>query len=181
MVEIVVMLGMLTFVAGIVLASFPQLSQRIHLQRSGQQAALTLRRAQNMAFAVRQVDTPSGRVIPPAYGLHFDRAAPGTYLLFADLENESGTSDGIYRAGEDAVVETVSLDPGVTIGQIVSDLGGANQSQEVLNVSFIVPEARMVITNAALAVGESAQINLVGASGAVRTIVVRTSGQIRVQ
>ncbi|MDP3727107.1 MAG: type II secretion system protein [bacterium] len=181
MVELVVMLGMLTFVASIVLASFPRLSQRIHLQRSGQQAALTLRRAQNMAFAVRQVETPSGRIIPPAYGLYFDRATPGSYLLFADLESESGTHDGMYRSGEDVIVETISLDPGVVIGQIVSDLGGANQPQQVLNISFTVPEARMAITNAALAVGESAQIELLGASGAIRTIVVRTSGQIRVQ
>ncbi len=181
MVEVVVMLAMLTLVGGIVLASFPRLSQRIHLQRVNQQAALGLRRAQNMAFAVRQVDTAAGRVIPPAYGVYFNRNAPNSYLVFADLRGQSGTNDGIYQAATDVVVETVTLDPGVRIGQLISDVGGGNQLQDVINISFSVPEARMSIANASGLVGESAEIFFTGALNATKSVLVRTSGQIRAQ
>lgn len=179
MVELVVMLAMLTIVGGIILASFPRLSQRIRLQRTVQQAALSLRRAQNMAFAVRQVSTISGRVIPPAYGVYFSRSAPGSYVIFADLKNQSGTNDGMYRAADDVIVETINFESGVQIGQLISDVGGANQSQDVINVSFSVPEARMSIANASAAVGESAEIIFTGLPSESKSVVVRTSGQIR--
>lgn len=181
MVEVVVMLAILTLVGSIVLASFPRLSQRIRLQRTNQQAALVLRRAQNMAFAVRQVDTPTGRVIPPAYGVHFNRNTPNSYLIFADLKGPSGTNDGLYQAPTDVVVETVPLDPGIRIGQIISDVGGGNQPQDVLNISFSVPEASMFIANASAWVGESAEIFFTGVLNTTKSILVRTSGQIKAQ
>ena len=58
MVELVVLLAIITLISGVVLASFPVLSRRIHLQRSTRQVALSLRKAQNMAFAVRLKCTP---------------------------------------------------------------------------------------------------------------------------
>ena len=180
MVEMVVMLAMFSLVAGIVLASFPSFSGRINLQHSSQQLALALRRAQNMAFAVRQVSTPGGRVIPPAYGIYLDRATPNSFIIFADLHDSGGISDGRYRAADDVVVESVRFSPGVSLGEIVSNLSGGNQRQEVISVSFSVPEARMSIANAALAVGESAEIFLTSSRSAAfrKSVVVRTSGQI---
>lgn len=179
MVEVVILLAIFMLIAGIVLASFPRLSQRINLQHSTQQLALALRRAQNMAFAVRQASTPGGRVIPPAYGIHVARAAPTSFVIFADLRGASGVSDGLYRPSDDVVVETIQLDPGITFGELVSDLGGANQRQEVVNVSFSVPEARMVIANASLPVGESVELFLIGrVANYTKSVTVRTTGQI---
>lgn len=177
MVEVVVVLAVMTLISGTVLANFPRLSQRIRLQRSTQKAALTLRRAQNMAFAVRQSTTPAGRIIPPAYGVNFNRAS-GSYILFADLKGLSGTRDGIYRASDDLVVETIPLDSGVTVANMISDLGGANQPQDVVNVTFAVPDAKIIITNASFPVGESVQI-VFGAAQGTKDLTIRTSGQIR--
>jgi len=173
------MLAMVTLIGGIILASFPRLSQRIRLQRTVQRTALTLRRAQNMAFAVRQVDTLSGRVIPPAYGVYFSRSSPGSYVIFADLKGQSGTNDGIYRPTDDVVIETITVESGAQIGQLISDVGGANQAQDVINVSFSVPEARMSIANASASVGESAEIIFTGLPSESKSVLVRTSGQIR--
>lgn len=179
LVEVVILLALFILVASIVLASFPRLSQRINLQHSSQGLALALRRAQNMAFAVRQVQTPLGRRIPPAYGLYFNRASPTSVILFADLLGADGTSDGLYRGGDDVIVETVKLDPGIQINELISDIGGGNQRQDVLNISFSVPEARMVIANASFSVGESAEISLKsGSLSYVRSVTVRTSGQV---
>lgn len=182
MVEVVVMLAMFVLIAGLVLASFPTLSQRINFQRSANEFALALRRAQNMAFAVRQADTPSGRRIPPAYGVSVARATPGSYVIFADLAGGSGTADGLYRASDDAVVETVTLGSAIQFGELIADIGGANRREDVITVTFSVPEARMAITNAASPVGESAEIIFTGRTpGFTRSVIVRTTGQIYVR
>lgn len=188
MVELVVLLAIITLISGVVLASFPVLSRRIHLQRSTRQVALSLRKAQNMAFAVRQANTISGRVIPPAYGVHFSRTAPTSYLIFADLRGgPGGTSNGIYDSAIDAVVETIALDPGIRIGDLLADLGAP---QDAISVAFSVPEARMSIANPTFPVAESLEIVLqvetgvtlpAGAPNLTRSVVVRTSGQIRVK
>ncbi len=188
MVELVVLLAIITVISSVVLASFPVLSRRIHLQRSARQVALSLRKAQNMAFAVRQANTVSGRVIPPAYGVHFSRTAPTSYLVFADLRGgPGGTADGIYSPATDAVVETITLDPGIRIANLLADLSAP---QDAISVAFSVPEARMSIASPTLPLTESLEVVLqveagstlpAGAPNLTRSVIVRTSGQIRVQ
>lgn len=178
MVEIVVILAIIVLVASLLLASFPNLSQRINLQRSSQQLALSFRKVQNMALGVRQVQTPGGKVVPPIFGLYFNRATPNSYIIFADTF-PSGVPNGRYDVGKDVVLETVSLDPGIGFASFTSDLGGTNKLQDVLNVAFSVPEARVTIKNASTDVGESAQISLAGRNGTItENVVVRTSGQV---
>ena len=100
-------------------------------------------------------------------------------MIFADLKGQSGTNDGIYRPTDDVVIETITVESGAQIGQLISDVGGANQAQDVINVSFSVPEARMSIANASASVGESAEIIFTGLPSESKSVLVRTSGQIR--
>lgn len=182
MVEVVVLLAIFVLIASVVLASFPRLSQRINLQSSNQGLALSLRKAQNMAFAVRQVSGPTGRIAPPAYGVHVELGTPTSYIIFADIANPGGVNDNRYRPGDDVLVETVALAPGVQIDGIISDIGGGNAPQQVLNVAFTVPEARMTISNAGGPVAESAEIFLRSGTLSFRkSAVVRTSGQIQLR
>lgn len=181
MVEVVILLAIFSLVASVVLVSFPAFSQRINIQRTAVNLALSLRKAQNMAFAVRQAPTAPPQV-PPAYGLYFNRVAmPNSYLIFADF-SPAGSPNGRYDPPpRDTLIETVTLGPGITWGEFTSDLGGANQPQDILNVSFSVPEARVGIANAAQSVGESAEIVLLGRTGIRRSIILRTTGQISVR
>ncbi len=180
MVEMVIILGILILVASIVLVSFPSLSQNIALQRSARQLALSFRKAQNMTFASREISTG---VVPAGYGLYFNRGTlPNSYILFADLRDaSSGVANGRYDALTDFVVGTVQFEPGISITNLVSDLGGTNQPQNILNITFPVPDARMSIQNDSASVGESAQISLTGRTQLTRNVIVRTTGQIYVQ
>lgn len=174
MVEMVIIIAILILVSGILLANFPALSSQIRLQRSSQGAALTVRRAQNMAFAVRQVATAPPR-IPFGFGLYFGPEAPAnSFLLYADLNN-----DGLYRPPQDFIVETLALERGVTFLQIIFYKGATPEETDVLNVVFSVPEARMSIkTGNPADSGVRAEVVLAGGGAATRRVVVRNTGQV---
>lgn len=179
MVESVIVLGIIVLVASLLLVGFPSLTQRINLQRASQRLALSLRKAQNMALAVRQVERLDGsRTVPPAFGISLELASPASYRIFADLQPR----DGLYDSDDDIIMETVTLEPGITLQKLVSDLGGGEVERAALNITFTVPEAGMEIRSTDTGtVGESAEIVLITRDGAARNVVVRTSGQIHVQ
>lgn len=179
MVEVAIILGVIIMIASIVLVSFPNLSQNIALQRSARQLALSFRKIQNTTFASRE--TAAG-IVPAGYGLYFNRAAaPGSYIIFADLRDATGVGNGRYDAAADVVVDTIRFESGVSIADLVSDLGGADQRQDVLNIVFQVPDARMSIKNDSIPAGESAEISLSGRAGLTRSVIVRTTGQVYVK
>ena len=184
MVEVVILMAMLILIMGIVLVNFPAFSQRLNLKHSSQRLALSMRRAQNMAFAVRQVNTANcGPIVPAYYGIYLNTAVNSdSYAVFADLPFDPATcrrvqADGLYGRGDnDFIVETVKLDPGVSLERIGSQSQGG---EGVLNITFSVPEARMKISNERSSVGEYAEIFLAGTDPNFRrSIFIRTSGQI---
>lgn len=184
MVEVAVMMAITVLVAGIILASFPALSGSIKLQRSSRDVALALRRAQNFAFAVREVALDDGtRTVPGAYGLYFNRqSAPGSYLIFADLRGVGGDPNGRYDEGSDPVIERASLDTGLAFEDFVTDFDSPPQalSRPVVNVTFSIPESRLTIRNLVGAVaGESVELRLADSRGSLRrSVYVRSTGQI---
>lgn len=187
MVEVVIILFIVAIISSLVLASFSGLSSRIYAQRSTQRLALSLRRAQNMAFGVRQVlDTvPSSPtfgsyVIPGSYGIYFNLGSPTSYLIFADTA-PSADPDGRYTSGSDIAIETVQLDPGISLQSLVTQSGGGNQN--ILNVAFAVPEATVSIKrNSGGNVGNWGRISLIDSRGAFpKSATVYQSGQIYVR
>lgn len=186
MVEMVIVVGIIILIASIVLVSFPNFSQGIHLQNSVQRLSLSFRQAQDMSFASRLV-SDTCPVIPVGYGLYFNRATPNSYILFADLRASgcslpaSGSGNGQYDAG-DIVISTVALDPGISFGDFVTDVGGTNQHQDVLSIIFSVPDANISIKNGAgLVFGTSAQIFLIGTTNLQKSVMIRTTGQVYVK
>ena len=186
LIEAVIVLGIVGFISALILVSFPGVSQNINLQRSSRNAALALRKAQNMAFAVRPVVDAGGvRRTPIYFGVSVNRATPGTYILFADFF-PGGSPNGRYDPGggpnADVIVETLQLEPGIAFGDITCLLGGIDQCGDVLNVAFSVPDAQMQIGSASQTVGESGELVLTGQGGALsRKIIVRTTGQIQIK
>ena len=173
MVEVVIMLGIIVIVSAIVLVSFPSVSANINLQRSVQQLALRFRQAQNQALAVRQVQGQFGPVVPPAVGIYVSTADPTHYVVFADMN-----SNKMYE-GNDIIIETVGLEPGVRIIELVDE---AAQSQSAVSVVFTVPEAQATVYNASGSIGESILVKLrTDAGGLTRGVRARTSGQIAIE
>lgn len=186
LIEAVIVLGIVGLISAVTLVSFPAVSQSINLQRSSRNAALALRKAQNMSFAVRPVVDAAGvRRAPMYFGISVDRATPGAYILFADFF-PGGSPNGRYDPGSgpnaDVIVETLQLEPGIAFGDFTCLVGGDNQCGDVLNIAFSAPDAQMRIGNASQTVGESAELVLTGRGGTLsRKIIVRTTGQIQVK
>lgn len=176
MVEIVVMLAILVSISGIVLTGFPGFNEGAALVRGAQELALSLRKAQNIAFAVAEVALADGtRVIPQRIGLHFDIAAPGEYFLFVDQND-----DNIYTPGIDAALQgTEKLPRNIVLVEIKDEQG---RVQTNANVVFLAPEAETSITNDAGPIGASLTLKLTApGQNLSRSITVRTSGQIAIQ
>ena len=190
--EMVIVIAIIVIISTILLVRFPTLSQTISLQRSARELGLALRKAQNMAFAVRVVEAAPGTFRAPAggYGVYFGPLAPaGSYLIFADVKVD-GSNRGRYSAtgsppDQDVVVETVAFGPGISVDDLVAEFGAGDDSVSELHIAFTSPEARMTLSKANGATGnggEAAQILLTDRSGALsRNVVVRTTGQIRIR
>lgn len=174
MVEIVIMLGIFITISAMVLVSFPSVSASINVQRSAQGLALVLRRAQNQALAVREVQGLAGPVISPGVGVMIDLATPTLYRMFADMN-----ANRVYDAPADIIIETINFERGARF-TAMTDQAGFNHA--VLNVVFTSPEAQLTIYNASASIGESALIRFgADAIGVVRLVRVRTSGQIAIE
>jgi hypothetical protein len=176
MVEIVVMLAILVAISTVVLTGFPGFNEAGALFGGAEQIALALRHAQNIAFAVAEVELEDqSRVTPLRIGVHFDMAAPTEYFLFVD-QNQ----DNIYTGGVDGVMRgREHLTRGIAITAL-RDGNGASLSEA--NVVFTSPEADTAITNDVTSVGSVLTVELSAPnSGNTKTVTVRTSGQISIQ
>lgn len=177
MVEIVVMLAILVAISVIILTGFPGFNEQGALFRAAQEIALSLRHAQNIAFAVAEVSLENGsRVTPFRIGIHFDLAAPSEYFLFVD-QNQ----DNIYTSGTDGVIQgsRVAIPRGVTVTELKNE---SNQTHSEANVVFTAPEAETVITNASMSIGALLQVKITAPNSSLsKTIGIRTSGQVSIQ
>lgn len=191
-VEAVIVIGIVLFISVFTLIRFPAVSQSISLERSRRDFAFSLRKAQNMALAVRSVEVIPGLWRTPAggFGIYFNTSTmPNSYLIFADVK-VNGSNGGRYTSAgappdQDVIMETVPFEPGIGFGNIVADLGGANELVGELHIVFSIPEARVTLTKSTGPIGNGGQGAEMFLSGReamfTRSVVVRTTGQIQVK
>lgn len=175
MVEAVVMLGILTAVSAVVLFSFTGFNEGAALNRSARELALSIRKAQNMSLAVTQVPTVNGPKIPPAVGLKLSTLTPSTYFLFADM-----VRDNKYTASDDAKIgNDTTLERGIRVDSLKDKDGVAHATAYVI---FSAPEATTFLgDDNGGSIGDKLDVSLKTPAGQIRTITVRTSGQINVR
>lgn len=195
--EMVIVLSIIVMISGVVLVSFPPLSERINIQRSSRGLGLTLRKTQAMALAGREVwdDNPPGPPAfktPPAFGVYFsvNSSCPGwssnSYFIFADVfpvGNPDGKYDCIGQGGaKDIVVETIQLEPTVSFQKFTVDTGTPNQRDEnTIHIAFSVPEGDTTIRDGNPQ-PQAVEIYIIGANGVFkRSVVVLTTGLIHVK
>ena len=184
-IEIVVMLMIMTAVSAVVLVSFTGLHEGAALNRAARELAFAIRRAQNMSFAVTQIGTQAGPVIPPAVGVRLVSGSPN-YFLFADIAQDNKYSEEVVGGLIDAKVSSgeQTFEGGIKVGSLTAydDLGIPHVTP-VAHIIFIAPEAAVVLADTdGNSLGEVVEISLVSASGQLKkTIVVRTSGQVSIK
>lgn len=92
--ELMVVISIFVIISSIILADYPGFSQRVALERTAQEIALSMREAETRALAVRE--TVEGSGLFPGFGVHFNSATPQEYILFADIN-----SDNVFQTPEE--------------------------------------------------------------------------------
>lgn len=180
MVEIVVMLGILTLISIILLTGFPNFNENAVLSRMQHELALSIRRIQNIALSVANVEVtqPDGTIVSVSglrTGLYVSQAANSQYLLFID-----SNSDGKYREADDARIgDATLLQRGIKIKRLVNDDG---QSVSEATLLFDAPDAALTIVDSSgVSIGTALTIEFESPNlKLVRSVTARTSGQVSI-
>lgn len=180
MVEIVVMLGILTLISIILLTGFPNFNENAVLSRMQHELALSIRRIQNIALSVANVEVtqPDGTIVSVSglrTGLYVSQAANSQYLLFID-----SNSDGKYREADDARIgDATLLQRGIKIKRLVNDDG---QSVSEATLLFDAPDAALTIVDSSgISIGTALTIEFESPNlKLVRSVTARTSGQVSI-
>ncbi len=184
-VEMAVVMLIITSISAIVLISFTGLHEASAINRGAREVGLAVRRAQNMSFAVTQINTLIGPKIPPAVGVRLQVGSP-SYFLFADMVQDNKYSETAQNGLVDTKVsstETV-FDGGIAVASLTSYSPlGTPQQNDIVHVMFLAPEAVVVLSDVnGSSLGDTLEIGLASASGAAKkTVVVRTSGQVSIK
>lgn len=180
MIEIVIMMAIITAVSAIVLFKFTALNDSAFLNRSTHELALSIRRAQNMALAITQVDVGGIGTIPPAYGVRLSQAASDAdqYIIFGDVIN-----DFIWNAGDDAMIDGIQFfSRSIKVKEIT---GCAISCPQKINIMFKAPESVMEFhddSDGTLLSEDTLTIMLTTQAGDLtRKIIVKTSGQVSIK
>lgn len=147
LIELLVSISIIGLITAIFMVNYHGTNKRSELKVAQQKLASDIRLAQNYSLGSKTYDgvtTPSG-----GWGVHFDRANPNSYIIFADKKYLPSYPDGskTYDVGE--AIETKTLPAGV----VISSLSPA----ETVDVIFFPPDPKTYINGSA---ASSARIEL---------------------
>lgn len=181
-IELVVVMSMIIMVSSVVLVGFSSLPESVAINRASRELILDLRRAQNISLAVTQVQ---GSLIPIAgVKLTSDLPESRNVILFGDLnDNPVGPpieGNGKYDTPPDRLIEQRLFARNAVIKTLKDQ---DNSPVSVAHIIFSAPEANMRITDIdGVSIGNLLTIELGLLNGTkIKTITVRTSGQISTQ
>lgn len=172
--EGLIVIAIIVLMSAQVLVSFTGLNDNAALQHAARDLALNMRTAQNMSISVSQ---PLGfNEVPPITGIHFANGS-GSYVLFADRS----PYDFLYNPSTETI-QTFQLERNIIINRAIIDGVVAPPTQRE-NIVFVNPEATLYIVNAAngSSLGDKIIIELLARSGQIKSVVVRTTGQISIR
>ena len=176
LIEMLMTLSIFAVITSTVLISHSKFSGNLLLGSLAYDVALSIRQAQVYGLSVREASVGSG-IFDVGYGVHFDNNSDSSYILFADL-NDNSEYDG-----QSEIVEVFNINNHYRI----SDLCGLtpNGSTCVAGVStidivFKRPDPDAIISSNTGVNHRKAEIILQSSSGEERKVSIWTTGQISV-
>jgi hypothetical protein len=176
----------------LVIAKYGNFNNGVLLTNAAYDVALAVRTAQTYGLSVRNADVTSGQ-FKSGYGVHFsdyqgswndDLNENQVIVFFADIPpSEGGGTEGVYDS-EDPVVSTYVLKQGIVVRGFCFDADEETCSPEgdTLDVVFKRPNPDAVITHDSDVASDSyVEIVLGSTDGSVRSVIVRSNGQIAVK
>jgi prepilin-type N-terminal cleavage/methylation domain-containing protein len=149
LIELLVVLAIIVIMSAVVMVS-PNRSA-IDLDSAARQLTSDLRRAQNMAMsAVEQ-----GGIVPCGYGINFNIANKGVYILFADV---IGSCNKVYDSGTDIIVDGNSID--LPSGIQISNASSFNVFFETPSGAPNLPSNPFIITLSPTTGGQTRNVSI---------------------
>ncbi|MDB5245053.1 MAG: putative Type pilus pilin [Parcubacteria group bacterium] len=137
LIEMLVVLGIISIISAIAVTGQSTFNQSLLLTNTAYTVAFSAREAQSFGLSSRKF----GNVQNAGYGLHFDRALPTSYILFADIVKiplptpskcPVGTANApdqklgncAYDSGGDGIQETFTFSRGFKIQKFCGTISG---------------------------------------------------------
>ncbi|MBI2053420.1 MAG: hypothetical protein HYT41_01610 [Candidatus Sungbacteria bacterium] len=176
--ELVIAIAIMMMTSAMVLVSFSGIHKRTAVNRAAREFALAARRVQNISLSVTEVETGFKPTIAQTVGIKI-AGGSSDYTIFLD-KNENG----VFGAGDTVVGRVATLTGGVQVRTIkYIDAGGVERLVSAAHIVATAPEATMWFTApAGGTLGDILEVEIGTPSGdAIRTVTIRTSGQITVK
>ena len=140
LIELLVVIAIITIISGIIFTSQSSFNKTLILANTAYDVALSLRGAETYGLGGHALSA-----VPTGYGLHFDRATPGSFLLFADsypaassgsachaptntgggLDAQPGDCSYESGTGKDTTVSNYTLGNNITVSDFCAFAAGA--------------------------------------------------------
>lgn len=176
--ELLVAITIMTLTSAIVLISFTGVRGRTAVNRAAREFALAARRVQNISFSVTEVESGFRSPTAQTVGLNIVSGS-SNYTMFLD-KNENG----IYEMSQDSRIALSTFPDGIRVRSIkYTDSTNVQRTISVAHMVSVAPEAILRFTDiSGGTLGETLEIEIGTPAGdAVRTVTIRTSGQISVK
>lgn len=179
LVELMVSISIFIFMTALLVAKYGNFNQSVLLTNLAYDIALTIRTAQTYGLSVQGQQVGG---FQSAYGVAFCKSGCSglpnekSIVLFAD-KNNNGIYDGVST---DAEINQYSIKRGAKIKSLCV-VEGCSSFNDRLDISFLRPDPNAKICAGGSCTNAYAKIFLEAADGSVRTVVVRSVGQVSVE
>lgn len=170
MIELMVITSIMLLVTSFVLLNYTKMNEDFSLSRVAHEIASAVREAQVYGTSIREFNS----VFPSSYGIHFDVAAPNSFIIFADVNLENNYYDG---PSED--LKTFNIQASSKITRICVN-SGANCGVTSIDILYKRPFLFTFITDG-ISTYSDVEIIIQSPKGAEKKVVVRQTGQISVE
>jgi prepilin-type N-terminal cleavage/methylation domain-containing protein len=138
LIEVLVSIAIITILASILLPGYNSFRYRFALLRSSYKLSHDFRGAQEFSVSAKELPTLE---VPPGYGIYLKKGlTEKSYILYADNGPYPYGGNEEYDLNQDIPVETIKLESGVYIKDIVTTPLGASSSSSELSVNFRGPD-----------------------------------------
>lgn len=195
LVELLVVVSIITIITAALLLRQSSFNSTTLLRSLAYSVALSVRQAQVYGTSVFATNVAGSDTFASGYGLYFSSAAPGSYLLFADLND-----NGRYDSSPDESVKAFTLNNGYSVSEICAVegatkacSGGDDTTGSPITALHVLfkrpnPDACFATDSAPTACSpggvqqySGAYIQLRSAGGGTRSIVISSTGEVVVQ
>lgn len=179
--EVTVVIGIVIVLASITLANFPEFSERIGIEQEVGKLALSLRKAQVYALAVREFQLGS-KVFPP-YGVNVSTNDRRHFTLFGDLNSSNRFESFLAES-----VEIFSVEKRMEIHEICGNsqsipIGSCSLSSA--DIVYIRPAPSIVLTGVVGGIPlryNDIKVVFTTFDGSIRkSVIIWSTGQISIE